>query len=97
MYCSQCGNKMPDGSRFCPECGVSVDGGSAAPSRKEGNAKTDDSIGTMAPGPFILLLVFCFFAATVIGVAFGTGLVGGVGGGIAVIGVLIFIYVRNRS
>ena len=51
----------------------------------------------MAPGPFILLLVFCFFAATVIGVAFGTGLVGGVGGGIAVIGVLIFIYVRNRS
>ncbi len=24
MYCSNCGKQIPDGSRFCPECGTSI-------------------------------------------------------------------------
>lgn len=27
MFCSQCGTQTPEGSRFCPDCGSSLEGG----------------------------------------------------------------------
>ena len=29
MFCHQCGKEMPDGGKFCPECGSSISGTSA--------------------------------------------------------------------
>ncbi|MDO5861998.1 MAG: zinc-ribbon domain-containing protein [Thermoplasmata archaeon] len=31
MYCTNCGREMPDGAKFCPECGSSATGGGEAP------------------------------------------------------------------
>lgn len=31
MYCSQCGQRLPDGARFCPRCGAASLAGTAAP------------------------------------------------------------------
>lgn len=35
-YCSQCGGLLGSGARFCPHCGVSVDGGTIAPNAATG-------------------------------------------------------------
>lgn len=32
MYCTNCGKKIPDGSRFCPECGAELNVSSSLPS-----------------------------------------------------------------
>ena len=28
MYCSKCGNQVPDGASFCPKCGAAIAKGS---------------------------------------------------------------------
>ena len=33
MFCSNCGTKIPDGSRFCPKCGASVTSAARPPRR----------------------------------------------------------------
>lgn len=40
MYCRECGNKLPDGARFCSSCGTPVfaDGTHGAFESKEGPA-----------------------------------------------------------
>lgn len=35
MYCKNCGNKLSDGSRFCGNCGASLDEASAPPPKRE--------------------------------------------------------------
>jgi len=32
MFCAKCGNELPPGAAFCPNCGAPVAGGTAAPS-----------------------------------------------------------------
>lgn len=34
MYCTNCGNKIPDGARFCPTCGTAAGGGGNGGGRK---------------------------------------------------------------
>ena len=32
MFCSQCGTQLPDGSKFCPHCGISLQNNQQNPS-----------------------------------------------------------------
>lgn len=37
MYCPKCGNKLPDGARFCDQCGTNLTGGPVNNDRQSGN------------------------------------------------------------
>lgn len=44
MYCDQCGEKLPDDSKFCPNCGVKVDYSIINPSKSASNQKSSKTI-----------------------------------------------------
>lgn len=48
MYCSNCGNQIPDGTRFCPECGAPQ---APAQTPQGAEAPPDQPTQTMAPPP----------------------------------------------
>ncbi|HPE16460.1 MAG TPA: TIGR00266 family protein [Oscillospiraceae bacterium] len=43
MFCTNCGSRQPDGSRFCSKCGSSL-GGAAAPARPAGVPRPADEV-----------------------------------------------------
>ncbi|MEC4176572.1 zinc ribbon domain-containing protein [Adlercreutzia sp. R7] len=48
MFCTKCGNQMPDGSKFCTKCGAAF-GGAAAPEISTGAAAAGGASGQGAP------------------------------------------------
>lgn len=64
MYCSKCGTEMPEGAKFCKECGASVE-----PKQK----KKRLPIGIVVAAVIVV-------ATVTVGVCFATGVIGGQGG-----------------
>lgn len=44
MYCSACGKKVPDGARFCPDCGQKIVSGGAASKFSETAGEFEKSV-----------------------------------------------------
>ncbi len=60
-FCTHCGAVIPDGSRFCPECGTSVDG-SENPYAREGHQQRSESLDN------VRILIFLYgIIATIFG------------------------------
>lgn len=53
MFCPNCGKQIPDGSKFCPECGSTLDaaGGGSVPPVSSGTTSSYDSLGTSYQTP----------------------------------------------
>ncbi|MBE5767482.1 MAG: zinc-ribbon domain-containing protein [Clostridiales bacterium] len=50
MFCKQCGNEIPEGGKFCPECGTPVS--PKAPSAKKRPKTTEQTARPLADNPF---------------------------------------------
>lgn len=72
MYCTQCGDRLPDAARFCPSCGTPVEGedGASTSARPSTDTTTDaidigvldqqeqlDALPELAPGTGMLVVV----------------------------------------
>lgn len=52
MFCSKCGQQIPDGSTFCPMCGANLQPSSTVPPQPDfGSPLTGGAIYTPAPAP----------------------------------------------
>lgn len=67
MYCTDCGNTLPDGAAFCPECGSAVGTSSRKPKRQPRSR----GWSTFA---LCLLFMFLMIVGEVIGYVVGMGL-----------------------
>ncbi|WP_455136446.1 zinc-ribbon domain-containing protein [Thermophilibacter sp.] len=93
MFCPNCGNQLPDGSRFCPSCGAAVGatepaaGGPATPAPTPTPATPFDAstpgtaLATPAPAPsmrwYKFIIWFQLFASALINAANAIMLFGG--------------------
>lgn len=67
MFCPQCGNQVPDGSRFCGKCGAQLSGGSPAPAPAAGPSVA--VAPKKGPGPRAKLAIVAVVALAVVGAA----------------------------
>lgn len=69
-YCHNCGHTLPDGAKFCTECGTAVPGASASAARLNGQTApaNDAKTGGFAKGLIIGLAVavVCLFVTLLI-------------------------------
>lgn len=77
MYCNNCGSKIPDGAKFCNECGASIetpkkknnDSVVVKPHKKE-QQKPDPPKGNSASGCLTRLLGTILLLAVIVGIAY---------------------------
>jgi len=67
MFCSNCGQQNPDGSRFCSECGAEMDTGSVQGIDTQGIQPAKKSSGGF-PVWLIVVLVLTFCGVPVLGI-----------------------------
>ena len=58
MHCPNCGREIPDGSKFCPYCGASLEGAI----KKENYNHSSKSSRIIIPVVLIIVLLFSVFA-----------------------------------
>ena len=68
MFCTKCGNEMPDGSKFCTKCGAAFGGGAA--SEAPTGAAALSSGARLSPRKVKMVAVIAAAAVAVAGVSF---------------------------
>jgi hypothetical protein len=55
-FCSNCGNKLDDGAKFCPKCGTPIDGKGDVP-QSDDNGKSDEDAKNTKVGCISLIVI----------------------------------------
>jgi hypothetical protein len=75
-FCGECGSPLPDGSRFCPNCGKAVNGPAAAAAPAATRRDLGEAPGQIdrpsRGGPGLILPLIILVATVVIGIVFWT-------------------------
>ena len=71
MYCSQCGEKIPDDSKFCPKCGAALVQTKAKTKAKAKAAPAPAATGERTSGMAIASLVLGILGISILAIIFG--------------------------